>query len=431
MPHKLLLADDSITIQRVIELTFADEDVQVFAVGDGKKAIASIESDRPDIVLADVGMPERDGYEVAEFIKGNPELAGIPVLLLTGAFEPIDETRARAVGCDGVLVKPFEPQMVINRVKDLLAGRRPGGLWGKRTTASPPSREAAPAPPATDTNAQPAAATSSGSASASLEDYFDRLDAAFASVEAATEAQGIAPGAARSSNAVSSADTEPGSSTGLATHDLEGWDPDLTGDPVRPASGMPSPLAPPPPPASLAPAAAVPESTPLIRFKPVAPAPAGDPSPAPIDSPAAPPSPSPAVSVPFAVPVPPPAPPEPPAAIAEVAPTPIAERRESSPPAPPASPKPVATATPAGPLTGSPTSLPSLAEAFATLLSAEQGRSISPSKTRASNVSDETIDDIVNRVIARMTDQAVRETVIEVAERLVRDEIERIKLGSR
>ena len=190
MPHKLLLADDSITIQRVIELTFADEDVQVFAVGDGKKAIASIESDRPDIVLADVGMPERDGYEVAAFIKGNPELAGIPVLLLTGAFEPIDETRARAVGCDGVLVKPFEPQMVINRVKDLLAGRRPGGLWGKTTTASPPSREAAPAPPATDTNAQPEAATSSGSTSASLEDYFDRLDAAFASVEAATEATG-------------------------------------------------------------------------------------------------------------------------------------------------------------------------------------------------------------------------------------------------
>src|SRR6187549_2902113 len=124
MAHKLLLADDSVTIQRVIELTFADEDVQVIAVGDGKKAIASIQADRPDIVLADVGMPERDGYEVAAFIKGTAELAHIPVLLLTGAFEPIDETRARAVGCDGVLVKPFEPQMVISRVKDLLAGRR-------------------------------------------------------------------------------------------------------------------------------------------------------------------------------------------------------------------------------------------------------------------------------------------------------------------
>src|SRR4029450_2382419 len=181
MTHTLLLADDSITIQRVIELTFAEEDVRVLAVGDGKHAIDRIQTERPDIVLADVGMPEQDGYEVAAFVKGNPQLAHIPVLLLTGAFEPIDEQRARTVGCDGVLVKPFEPQMVINRVKDLLAGRRPGGLWGKKTTPSPPSREAAPGPAATDTNAQPAAATSSGSASASLEDYFDRLDAAFAS----------------------------------------------------------------------------------------------------------------------------------------------------------------------------------------------------------------------------------------------------------
>ena len=98
MPHKLLLADDSVTIQRVIELTFADEDVHVIAVGDGKQAIDRVQQDRPDIVLADIGMPERDGYEVASFIKGNPQLAHIPVLLLTGAFEPrpIGRVRRRA-----------------------------------------------------------------------------------------------------------------------------------------------------------------------------------------------------------------------------------------------------------------------------------------------------------------------------------------------
>ena len=95
MPHKLLLADDSVTIQRVIELTFADEDVQVIAVGNGQDAIDRVQRDRPDIVLADVGMPERNGYEVAAFIKGNPATAHIPVVLLTGAFEPVDEGRAR------------------------------------------------------------------------------------------------------------------------------------------------------------------------------------------------------------------------------------------------------------------------------------------------------------------------------------------------
>ena len=116
MPHKLLLADDSVTIQRVIELTFADEDIDVIAVGDGKLAIDRVRTERPDIVLADVGMPELDGYEVSKFVKTTPGFAHIPVLLLTGAFEPIDESRARAAGCDGVLVKPFEPQLVIHRV---------------------------------------------------------------------------------------------------------------------------------------------------------------------------------------------------------------------------------------------------------------------------------------------------------------------------
>lgn len=145
MSHKLLLADDSVTIQRVIELTFADEDVQLTAVGDGRLAIERIQADPPDIVLADVGMPEKDGYEVAAFIKNDPRYAHIPVLLLTGAFEPVDEDRARAVGCDGVLAKPFEPQMVITRVKELLAeASRPVPLH--RAAAGPAGVPAADLP---------------------------------------------------------------------------------------------------------------------------------------------------------------------------------------------------------------------------------------------------------------------------------------------
>ncbi len=150
MPHKLLLADDSVTIQRVIELTFADEDVQLTAVGDGKLAIEHIIADPPDIVLADVGMPEKDGYEVAAFIKNDPRFAHIPVLLLTGAFEPVDEERARAVGCDGVLAKPFEPQMVITRVKELLAeaSRPVSGHRMAPPRQAPFSLGAEPSPPA-------------------------------------------------------------------------------------------------------------------------------------------------------------------------------------------------------------------------------------------------------------------------------------------
>jgi CheY-like chemotaxis protein len=124
MSKKLLLADDSVTIQRVIELTFSGEDVQVLTASDGEEAVTRITADRPDIVLADIGMPKRSGYDVSAFVKGKPELSHIPVLLLAGAFEPVDDARAKEVHCDGVLVKPFEPQQVIARVRELIGGAK-------------------------------------------------------------------------------------------------------------------------------------------------------------------------------------------------------------------------------------------------------------------------------------------------------------------
>ena len=122
--RKLLLADDSVTIQRVIELTFSGEDIQVVAVNDGEQAIARIPTELPDIVLADIGMPKKGGYDVAAFVKGRADLEHIPVLLLAGAFEPVDQARAEQVRCDGVLIKPFEPRQVIERVRELLEGMK-------------------------------------------------------------------------------------------------------------------------------------------------------------------------------------------------------------------------------------------------------------------------------------------------------------------
>ncbi len=121
MSKTLLLADDSVTIQRVIELTFAHEDIRVVSVSDGRRAVQWLENDRPDIVLTDVDVPEVDGYELAQFIRQSPRLQQVPVLLLAGAFEPVDQDRVQEIGCDGVLVKPFEPQQLVSRVKELLA----------------------------------------------------------------------------------------------------------------------------------------------------------------------------------------------------------------------------------------------------------------------------------------------------------------------
>lgn len=131
MPKTLLLADDSVTIQRVIELTFAHEDVHVVSVGDGQRAIEWMDSGRPDIVLVDVEVPEVDGYTVASHVKQSSRLKHVPVLLLAGAFEPIDEERLQSIGCDGVLVKPFEPQQLVTRVKTLL--ERTASLNGHAT----------------------------------------------------------------------------------------------------------------------------------------------------------------------------------------------------------------------------------------------------------------------------------------------------------
>ena len=93
MGKKILLADDSITIQKVIELTFSDEDFEVVTVGNGRLAVDRVAEVRPDVVLCDIIMPEKDGYEVCDYIKKNPSLSHIPVLLLTGAFEPFDQER--------------------------------------------------------------------------------------------------------------------------------------------------------------------------------------------------------------------------------------------------------------------------------------------------------------------------------------------------
>ncbi len=124
--RKLLLADDSITIQKVVALTFADEGVEVLTVSDGQKAIEQLQGFTPDIVLADVFMPEVNGYEVCRHIKQNAKLKHIPVMLLVGSFEPFDEAEARKVGADDILTKPFQSiRRLIDKVGELISSRPP------------------------------------------------------------------------------------------------------------------------------------------------------------------------------------------------------------------------------------------------------------------------------------------------------------------
>ncbi|MFN2404481.1 MAG: PleD family two-component system response regulator [Pyrinomonadaceae bacterium] len=124
--RKLLLADDSATIQKVIDLTFADEGVQVVSVGNGREAIDRLPEINPDVVLVDVFMPAPNGYEVCEYVKTNEQFKHIPVMLLVGSFEPFDEAEARRVGADDILTKPFQSiRRLIDRVGALVSSPPP------------------------------------------------------------------------------------------------------------------------------------------------------------------------------------------------------------------------------------------------------------------------------------------------------------------
>lgn len=156
MPKKILLADDSITIQKVVELTFSDGDYEVIATNNGNKAIQKLAEIRPDIILSDIIMPEKNGYELCEYIKSHPDYRHIPVVLLTGTFEPFDPDRAEKAGCDAVITKPFESQSLIHKVEELIE-QSSAATTGARETATAPVAALSPEPPATQPTVTPPA----------------------------------------------------------------------------------------------------------------------------------------------------------------------------------------------------------------------------------------------------------------------------------
>lgn len=121
MDYKILLADDSVTVQKIITLTFSDEGVDVIAVNNGDEAVNRLRRLRPALVMADISVPGKNGYEICEFVKNHPEMGGTPVILLVPAFEPFDEERAHRIGADHHLTKPFQSiRTLISIVKNLM-----------------------------------------------------------------------------------------------------------------------------------------------------------------------------------------------------------------------------------------------------------------------------------------------------------------------
>jgi CheY-like chemotaxis protein len=134
----ILLADDSATIQRLVTQTFADSKVEIVSVSNGDAAIRKFEELRPHVVLTDIYMPGKNGYEVCAYIKNHAQLSATPVVLLAGAFDAFDEETARRAGAAAHITKPFEPQALVDLVMGLLGG--------EVRKAAAPAAGSAPAP---------------------------------------------------------------------------------------------------------------------------------------------------------------------------------------------------------------------------------------------------------------------------------------------
>ncbi|HEY0702184.1 MAG TPA: response regulator [Candidatus Acidoferrales bacterium] len=134
--------DDSATMREVIKIAFRKEHINVITCADASSALAQFEENAPDAVITDVIMPDKDGYEVCEFIKGHEQLGKIPVILMSGVVNRGVAEKAMAVKADELVRKPFQPQDLIARVKSLLnpAAVHGASLRDEETNATEASR---------------------------------------------------------------------------------------------------------------------------------------------------------------------------------------------------------------------------------------------------------------------------------------------------
>ncbi len=117
-PH-VLIADDNQQILELLEAYLAALPVRVTLAADGEATLQAVERDRPDLILLDVMMPKRSGFEVCRKLKGDEATATIPIVMVTALNEVGDVERARDCGADDYLTKPVNKQELVRRIKAL------------------------------------------------------------------------------------------------------------------------------------------------------------------------------------------------------------------------------------------------------------------------------------------------------------------------
>jgi CheY-like chemotaxis protein len=128
MGHKLLVADDSVTIQKVIKLALSSEGYEISVSSAGGGLISAIKQVRPDIVLIDVSLPDKNAYEIKAAVNKDPTLSSVKFILMYSAFEKIDEALAESLAFHGRLIKPFDPSNLRRIISDLLKSQTPASV---------------------------------------------------------------------------------------------------------------------------------------------------------------------------------------------------------------------------------------------------------------------------------------------------------------
>lgn len=122
-PH-ILIADDDASVRRLIELVLRKENYRLTLVANGLQALELLQAERPDLVICDLNMPEVDGFQLLEVLKGTPGLAQLPVVVVTAAGQPAQETEALRLGAAACVLKPFAQAQFVALVRGFLAGAR-------------------------------------------------------------------------------------------------------------------------------------------------------------------------------------------------------------------------------------------------------------------------------------------------------------------
>ena len=162
MPKSVFVIDDSATMRKVFDMTFAGEDIAVVTHDGADGALSRAREVRPNAIIVDVNLPGTSSYDLVKSLRGEPNLSAVPVYLLYSDHSPLDEAAARAAGAQGAVLKPFDSQAMIDRVRQSITAAAPApAAAAAAASVRPPAPPAPPAPPVAPSAPRPPAAAPS------------------------------------------------------------------------------------------------------------------------------------------------------------------------------------------------------------------------------------------------------------------------------